>query len=72
MGVPVIGYDHGGVGEVLGQLYPQGCVPMADAGALDQAVRTSLDLGQPRPHNDRFLLEDMIKQTLACYQELTQ
>jgi len=72
MGVPVIGYDHGGVGEVLGQLYPQGRVPMADADALDQAVRTSLDSAQPRPRNDRFLLDDMIQQTLASYQELTQ
>jgi len=72
MGVPVIGYDHGGVGEVLGQLYPRGLVPMSDATALDQAVRASLDSAQPRPHNDRFLLGDMIEQTLACYRELTQ
>lgn len=72
MGVPVIGYDHGGVGEVLGQLYPRGLVPMSDAMALDQAVRASLDSDRPRPRNDRFLLDAMIGQTLACYRELTQ
>ena len=24
MGVPMLGYDHDGVGEILGELFPQG------------------------------------------------
>ena len=72
MGLPVIGYDHGGVGEVLDQLYPQGRVPLADAEALYQAVRRSLDMAHRQPRNDRFLLGEMIRQTLDCYQELNQ
>jgi len=32
VGTPVVGYDHGGVGEILQALYPSGRVP-----ALDQA-----------------------------------
>ncbi len=27
IGTPVLGFDHGGVGEVLGELNPQGLVP---------------------------------------------
>ena len=30
MGIPVIGYDHGGVGEVLARLFPNGRVPLND------------------------------------------
>lgn len=72
MGVPVIGYDHGGVGEVLGHLYPQGRVPLADADALYRAVNESLTTAQPPLRNDRFLLSEMVRQTLACYRELVQ
>ncbi|RCW66543.1 glycosyltransferase involved in cell wall biosynthesis [Marinobacter nauticus] len=70
LGVPVVGYDHGGVGEVLRQLYPQGRVPLGDAGALLAAVRNRLEQPQPRPRNDIFLLSDMVAQTLSCYREL--
>lgn len=70
IGVPVIGYDHGGVGEVLAQLYPQGRVPLSDSEALYEAANRSLT-GTLRPDpNDRFLLNKMVRQTLDCYQEL--
>ncbi len=72
MGVPVIGYDHGGVGEVLAQLYPQGRVPLKDARALYQTVTDSLGTTRDRPANDRFLRSGMIQQTLDCYQELVR
>ena len=72
MGVPVIGYDHGGVGEILDQLYPQGRVPLKDASALFQAVTESLKASRDRPINDRFLRSEMIRQTLDYYQELVR
>jgi len=72
MGVPVIGYDHGGVGEVLGQLYPQGRVPLANSDALYGAVIKNLNTVQSQPRNDRFLLSEMVRQTLDCYLELAQ
>lgn len=34
LGRPTLGYDHGGVGEILGQLYPAGRVPVGDVQAL--------------------------------------
>lgn len=71
MGVPVVGYDHGGVGEILQVLYPQGAVPLMDEGAVVNAVAAVLK-GQcgAVQHNDRFLLSNMQQQTLAVYDEL--
>jgi glycosyltransferase involved in cell wall biosynthesis len=34
VGRPVLGWAHGGVGELLGRHYPAGAVPLGDAGAL--------------------------------------
>jgi len=72
MGVPVVGYDHGGVGEVLAQLHPQGRVPLGDSEVLYRAVSGSLDAASSPHQNDRFLLSEMVRQTLSCYQELLQ
>jgi glycosyltransferase involved in cell wall biosynthesis len=72
MGVPVIGYDHGGVGEVLAQLYPQGRVALGDPESLYRTVTESLGSAQSPLPNDRFLLREMVTQTLDCYQELLQ
>ncbi len=70
LGRPVIGYDHGGVGEILAELFPAGRVPLRNHDEL--LARTLLLLQQPsKPKpNERFLLANMIGQTLALYQEL--
>ncbi|MFC6686080.1 glycosyltransferase [Marinobacter koreensis] len=54
LGVPVVGYDHGGVGEVLAALYPQGRVPLGDKDALRNAVIGVLQDKTQSPCNDRF------------------
>ncbi|MGD9659933.1 MAG: glycosyltransferase family 4 protein [Porticoccaceae bacterium] len=70
MGVPVIGYDHGGVGEILAALYPQGRTPLGDQEALLGCVKAVLG-GEAKPAgNDRFYKEDMVAKTLAIYREL--
>lgn len=70
MGVPVVGYDHGGVGEILTALFPEGRVPLNDERALLAAVETVVQ-SRPKPRtNDRFFKSDMLAQTLAVYQEL--
>jgi glycosyltransferase involved in cell wall biosynthesis len=70
MGVPVIGYDHGGVGEILAALYPQGRTPLGDQEALLGCVKAVLG-GEVKPAgNDRFYKEDMVAKTLAIYREL--
>ncbi|TXI51276.1 MAG: glycosyltransferase [Lysobacter sp.] len=39
VGRPVVGWAHGGVGELLRELYPAGAVPPFDVAALAQTVR---------------------------------
>ena len=70
MGVPVLGYDHGGVGEVLAGAFPEGRVAAADEEALLGKVR------EFRSHPLRpvtpvpFTREAMLEKTLALYSEL--
>lgn len=71
MQIPVIAYDHGGVGEVMQALYPEGAVP---CGAIDKATETvdaALRQALPPPRaNTTFLLSRMCEDTLAVYREL--
>lgn len=72
MGVPVLGYDHGGVGEVLRAAYPEGRVPAGDEEALLAKVlafrRDPSRPVAPLP----FTLEAMLAKTLALYEELAR
>jgi glycosyltransferase involved in cell wall biosynthesis len=70
MGVPVVGYDHGGVGEILQALFPEGLVPLNDQQVLKTTLENILQAqSKPRP-NDRFFRSEMLAQTLGIYQEL--
>lgn len=72
MGVPVVGYAHGGVGEQLERLFPQGCVPLGDLDSLVRqchAVKTATRiklLASPPT------LQDMLGATLAVYESLME
>ncbi|MEM1403437.1 MAG: glycosyltransferase [Pseudomonadota bacterium] len=70
-GRPVVGYDHGGVAEILAELYPYGAVPVRDHEAAVTRIQGILR-GQHAPprRNTRFLLEAMTRDTLALYEEL--
>lgn len=71
LGKPVLGYDCGGVGELLGCLFPEGRVPLGDRAAL-LATALAIISGQPRPRpvGPPFTLDDMGTSTLEVYQEL--
>ena len=68
MGRPVVGYAHGGVAEILGELFPHGAVAKGDVAA---ATARAADVVAGRTpvvaFNTRFLLERMQTQTLAVY-----
>ena len=73
LGTPVIGYDHGGVGEILAQVFPPGRTPPGDWGAA--AARLTDVLANPetlrgaiRDHG--FTVERMCAETLALYDDL--
>ena len=70
VGGPVLGYDHGGVGEVLASAFPEGRVAAADEEALLAKVRDfrSHPLRPATPMS--FTREAMLTKTLALYSEL--
>jgi glycosyltransferase involved in cell wall biosynthesis len=68
--VPVVGYDHGGVGEILGELLPQGRVPLGDRAALAQRVAEFIRQRPAVAPNTKFTLQAMLDQTLAVYEEV--
>lgn len=70
MGVPVVAFAHGGVGEQLEALFPEGRVPCFDEQALAEAVCRVLE-NDPRPQqNHLYLKSQMLQQTLAVYQQM--
>ena len=72
LGTPVVGYDQGGVGEILDALFPFGKCKVGDQSLLvDKLAQLSKKDGAPTPiKNNKFLLETMQAQTLALYQAL--
>jgi glycosyltransferase involved in cell wall biosynthesis len=70
LGRPVVGFDHGGVGEILHALYPGGAVPAGDEEALLRSVRRHLDHAPAPGSTHGFLLRRMTDSTLSLYREL--
>lgn len=71
LGRPVLAYDHGGVGEQLGQIYSDGRV---EPGAIDEAVERLAGWWRDRAPSVTetvpFTLARMQEETLALYQSL--
>jgi len=70
LGVPVAGYDHGGVGDVLARVYPQGRVPHGDIEALEKTSRELLERPVETTPAAFATVQDMVDRTLALYREL--
>ena len=67
---PVLGYAHGGVGELLAELYPAGRVPAGDRERLVERSAELLRLAPPIAPLTSYQLEDMQRATLELYVEL--
>jgi glycosyltransferase involved in cell wall biosynthesis len=72
LGVPVAGYAHGGVGEILRTVYPAGLLPPGDLDASCLRIGPLLTHPQPVPEGDFFPLRAMLDQTLALYEQLAR
>ena len=73
LGIPVAGYDHGGVGEVLSALFPEGRVAPGDHAALANTVERLLTSPCPTiAENTDFTLESMLQRTLDLYESVGQ
>jgi glycosyltransferase involved in cell wall biosynthesis len=70
LGVPVVGYAHGGVGEILGSIYPEGLVPVGDLGALVARVESLLVAPTAVPEEHPFTLDGMLRETIDTYLSL--
>ena len=72
VGRPVLGWAHGGVGELLHELQPQGAVPAFDADALQRAAHALLAQPPEPPARMPYTLQAMQEATLAQYHALVQ
>lgn len=67
---PVLGYAHGGVGELLAELYPAGRVPIGDRARLVERAAELLRVAPPIAVLQGYRLADMQQATLDLYQSL--
>lgn len=72
LGRPVLGYAHGGVGELLAQLYPQGAVPLGDTATLRDRALELLNAAPPVALLEKYRLADMQAATLALYDDVVR
>ena len=71
VGRPLLGWAHGGVGELLGELQPQGAVAPFDEAGLLQAARALLaHPPAPGTMQPAYQLQAMQEATLALYRSL--
>lgn len=70
VGRPVLGWAHGGVGELLQALQPEGAVPPFERGALQAAAKRLLTHPPSPPVTMPHTLLAMQEATLAVYAEL--
>lgn len=67
---PVLGYAHGGVGELLTDLYPAGRVPAGDRARLVERAAELMRAAPAIQPLTRYRLSDMQEATLGLYQEI--
>ena len=70
LGIPVVGYAHGGVGEQLERHFPAGAVPPGDQAAVVDRLRAWCEVPPEMQAVQPFLLQDMLNDTLGLYQQL--
>jgi len=69
MGVPVIAWNHGGVKEVLREMYPFGAVQADNLSALVHKTGTFLQQAPMVAKSDAFSLQASMDQTMDLYQK---
>lgn len=72
LGRPVLGYDHGGVGELLADYYPAGRVPPGDRDRAIEVAESLLSAPPIQAAPDVPSVSDLQRLTLAVYAELIE
>lgn len=70
LGKPVSGWDVGGVGEILKEIYPEGAVTVGDESKLLITIELWLENRQSPIGHTKFPLAGMCQKTLAVYNGL--
>ncbi len=70
VGTPVIGWNRGGVAEILSHLYPQGLIDVGDQAALLHAVQQHIDEPQGVEPVTMFSLKEMCDRTIDLYKHV--
>lgn len=70
LGIPVIGYEHGGTGEILRNIFPDGLVAPGDVDAAAARCAAFLRQRPPVPMIHPYTVERMQAATLGVYAEL--
>ena len=74
LGIPVIGYQHGGVGEILDALFSEGKVQLGDTRSIIHRINEwETSDSPPIPSQETpFTLQAMLEATLQAYTQLLQ
>ena len=72
IGVPVIAYDHGGAGEILRAIFPQGLVPVQNSEATVSLIKTFVKNRPVIKNQNPYTLQCMQDKTIALYESLAQ
>jgi len=70
LGVPVIGYDHGGTGEILREVFPPGLVAPGDIGAAAARCARFLAQRPTVPTEHPYTTARLQAATLGVYEAL--
>jgi glycosyltransferase involved in cell wall biosynthesis len=70
LGIPVIGYQHGGVAEQLAALLPEGAVPVGHVAEVAMLTLSWLEQPPTVLPNTQFSLQVMQQKTLAVYHDV--
>jgi glycosyltransferase involved in cell wall biosynthesis len=71
IGTPVVGYNHGGVAEILAAQFPEGAVPVGDRSLCASRIQSLLQRTSPVEIAETcFNRSVMLSQTLAVYSEI--
>jgi glycosyltransferase involved in cell wall biosynthesis len=70
LGRPVLGYDHGGVGEILREIYPIGKVALGSISELNEKSQVFLTRSVPPGSSKQFTKQKMLSSTLTVYSSL--
>jgi glycosyltransferase involved in cell wall biosynthesis len=70
LGRPVLGYDHGGVGEILSEIFKSGKVALSSISELDEKSQVLLSVSRAPDCSEVFTKQNMLSSTLDVYSAL--